>query len=51
MNFGPMNRGMGKDKSVTEEPAILIGNDHGGFELKSQIVEHLANKGLAVHDV
>lgn len=46
-----MNRSAGKDKSVTEETAIWIGNDHGGFELKSQIVEHLAKKGIAVHDV
>ncbi|HEX4785550.1 MAG TPA: ribose 5-phosphate isomerase B [Candidatus Sulfotelmatobacter sp.] len=36
---------------MTEETAIWIGNDHGGFELKSQIVEHLASKGIAVHDV
>jgi ribose 5-phosphate isomerase B len=40
-----------RTKSVTEETAIWIGNDHGGFELKSQIVEHLASKGIAVHDV
>jgi ribose 5-phosphate isomerase B len=36
---------------MTEEPAVWIGSDHGGFELKSQIVEHLVNKGIAVHDV
>ena len=36
---------------MTEEPAIWIGNDHGGFELKSQIAKHLATKGIAVHDV
>ncbi len=41
----------GKGKSVSEEAAIWIGNDHGGFELKSQIVEHLASKGIAVSDV
>jgi len=29
---------------------IWIGNDHGGYELKLQIVEHLKKKGLAVHD-
>jgi ribose 5-phosphate isomerase B len=40
-----------KGKSVSEETAIWIGNDHGGFELKSQIVEHLASKGIAVRDV
>src|SRR5882757_9638927 len=41
----------GKDKSVNEETAIWIGSDHGGFELKSLIAEHLAKKGIAVHDV
>ena len=30
---------------------IWIGNDHGGFDLKKQIVEHLAKKGIAVRDV
>lgn len=30
---------------------IWIGNDHGGYELKLQIVEHLAGKGISVHDV
>lgn len=29
---------------------LWIGNDHGGYELKLQIVEHLKKKGLAVHD-
>ena len=40
-----------KGKLMSEQTAIWIGNDHGGFELKSQIVEHLASKGIAVHDV
>ena len=30
---------------------IWIGNDHGGYELKLQIVEFLKRKGIAVHDV
>jgi ribose 5-phosphate isomerase B len=36
---------------MTEEPAVWIGSDHGGFELKSQILAHLVNKGILVHDV
>ena len=31
--------------------AIWIGNDHGGFELKSQFVIHLAARDLVAHDV
>lgn len=31
--------------------AVWIGNDHGGYELKRQIVEHLRDKGLEVVDV
>jgi ribose 5-phosphate isomerase B len=30
---------------------IWIGNDHGGYDLKLQVVEQLRKKGLAVHDV
>jgi len=30
---------------------IWIGNDHGGYDLKQQVVEHLKKKGIAVHDV
>jgi ribose 5-phosphate isomerase B len=30
---------------------IWIGNDHGGYELKMQIVEHLATKAIPVHNV
>jgi ribose 5-phosphate isomerase B len=29
---------------------IWIGNDHGGYELKSQILEHLAAKAIPVHN-
>jgi len=35
---------------MMDDKPIWIGNDHGGYELKSQIVEHLAKKGVAVHD-
>ena len=35
---------MGKEK-------IWIGNDHGGYALKLQIVEHLKDKGIEVVDV
>jgi len=30
---------------------IWIGSDHGGYELKRQIVERLKEKGIVVHDV
>lgn len=40
-----------RGKSVTEKAAIWVGSDHGGFKLKSHITEHLAKKGIAVHDV
>ncbi|MGA2116112.1 MAG: ribose 5-phosphate isomerase B [Bryobacteraceae bacterium] len=30
---------------------ISIGNDHGGYELKLQIVEYLIKKGILIHDV
>jgi RpiB/LacA/LacB family sugar-phosphate isomerase len=29
---------------------IAVGADHGGFELKQSIIEHLRQQGLAVHD-
>lgn len=34
-----------------DNETIWIGNDHGGYELKLRIVEHLKQKGYAVHDV
>ena len=38
----------------TEAPknaeTIAVGSDHGGFELKQAIIEHLREQGLAVHD-
>lgn len=30
---------------------IWIGNDHGGYALKQEILAHLAQRGLATHDV
>ena len=30
---------------------VWIGNDHGGYDLKMQIMEHLKKKGIAVHNV
>ena len=38
-------------KGVNKESVIWIGNDHGGYELKTQIVAHLAQRGIKVHDV
>lgn len=34
-----------------ENPEIWIGNDHGGFLLKTQIVEYLQNKGIACKSI
>ena len=31
--------------------AVVIGSDHGGFDLKVQLVEHLKSKGITVKDV
>ena len=33
------------------DPRIWIGNDHGGYELKLRIIEHLQQKGIPVHNV
>ena len=33
------------------EEKIWIGNDHGGYELKVQIVEHLSKKGFPLRNV
>lgn len=30
---------------------IAIGSDHGGFEMKEALVEHLKNEGYAINDV
>ncbi len=34
-----------------DREAIWIGNDHGGYGLKQEVVGHLAEKGIPVHDV
>ncbi len=34
-----------------DKNTIWIGNDHGGYDLKVQVVEYLKNKGLDVNDV
>lgn len=34
-----------------DDQTIWIGSDHGGYELKLRIVEHLGAKGFSVHDV
>ena len=34
-----------------EKPSIIIGTDHGGFELKQAIVTHLEQGGYTVEDV
>jgi RpiB/LacA/LacB family sugar-phosphate isomerase len=39
----------GSDKPRDAE-TIAVGADHGGFELKQSIIEHLRQQGLAVHD-
>lgn len=36
---------------MTNNSSIWIGNDHGGFDLKKQIIDHLAKRGIGVHDV
>ncbi len=36
---------------MSNDSVIWIGNDHGGFELKMQIIAHLAKRGIGVHDV
>ena len=39
----------GSDKPRDAE-TIAVGADHGGYELKQSIIEHLRQQGLAVHD-
>jgi deoxyribose-phosphate aldolase len=35
---------------MTQALRIAIGSDHGGFDLKQQLIEHLATRGYAVRD-
>lgn len=37
--------------SETEEKMIAIGSDHGGFEMKEQIIGFLAQKGIEYKDL
>ena len=34
-----------------DSDSIWIGNDHGGYEMKCQLVEHLEQKGVPVVDI
>jgi ribose 5-phosphate isomerase B len=34
-----------------KDDAIWIGNDHGGYDLALQVIEHLKNRGIPVHHV
>ena len=34
-----------------DRETVWIGNDHGGYELKLQILAHLSEKGISVHNV
>ncbi|MEM9283713.1 MAG: ribose 5-phosphate isomerase B, partial [Verrucomicrobiota bacterium] len=33
------------------KPSLIIGTDHGGFEIKEVVVEHLKNLGYDVEDI
>ncbi|MBP1656703.1 MAG: ribose-5-phosphate isomerase [Bacteroidetes bacterium] len=33
-----------------QKPVVVIGSDHGGFELKSQLAEHIRGQGFQVED-
>ena len=35
---------------IMENKAIAIGSDHGGFELKQEIIKHLTKKGIDFED-
>jgi len=39
----------GTDKPKNAE-TIAVGADHGGYELKQALIEHLCQQGLSVHD-
>ena len=36
--------------ATTPSEAIAIGSDHGGFQLKTALVEHLRGRGFTVED-
>ena len=33
-----------------EKPTLIIGTDHGGFELKEAVLAHLKGKGYDIED-
>ena len=35
---------------IMENKVIAIGSDHGGFELKQEIIKHLTKKGIGFED-
>jgi deoxyribose-phosphate aldolase len=35
---------------MTQALRIAIGSDHGGFDLKQQLIDHLVSRGHSVHD-
>ena len=35
---------------IMENKVIAIGSDHGGFELKQEIIKHLTKKGIGLED-
>jgi|TARA_B110000208_G_scaffold65416_1_gene84800 ribose 5-phosphate isomerase B len=37
--------------SSTTTNTVIVGSDHGGYDLKIQVVEHLKSKGYQVQDV
>ena len=39
-----------RDDTPQDAATIAVGADHGGYELKQSIIEHLRQQGLAVHD-
>lgn len=38
-------------QSASFQGRIILGSDHGGFELKETLKQHLENRGMAVEDV
>lgn len=39
-----------REKVKEEIPVIALGSDHGGYELKCEIMEHLKERGFEVRD-
>lgn len=47
---GPQRIVLSEKDMKTDENKIMIGNDHGGYELKLALVSHLHEKGYVVED-